>query len=146
MIRGGIVLGRGYEIANRDPSVLSARISAFGSICPASARKLPIRFAASRFISGMMCVYRGLFVPHLKRIVTEKSSPFLEITEHPVASDVCEIVTLSYSNTTETFEITISSAWQVSETAVGNVTRSDKKLLLAPENGLCRFTVKKMKQ
>lgn len=54
-------------------------------------------------------------------------------------------MTLSYSDTTNAFEITLSSEWQLSETAVGNVTLSDKKLLLAPENGLCRLTIKRTK-
>ncbi len=89
-------------------------------------------------------LYRELFAPHLKRIVTEKSSPFLEITEHPVTSDACEIVALSYSDTTNAFEITLSSAWQLSETAVGKTIVSGEKIHLSPENGLCRFIVKRI--
>ena len=91
-------------------------------------------------------LYRELFAPHLNRIVTEKSSPFLEITEHPVTSDTCEIVTLSYADSVEAFEITLSPAWGLTETAVGKVTASDKDLSLTPENGLCRFTVKRTKK
>ena len=91
-------------------------------------------------------IYRKIFSPHLHRIVAKKSSPFLEITEHPTASDTCEIVALSYTDTVETFKITLSPAWGLTETVVGKITASGKDLSLTPENGLCRFSVKLTKK
>ena len=89
-------------------------------------------------------IYKTIFTPHLNRIVCAKSSPFLEITEHPISDTLCEITALSYSDAETEFEIDLSPSWQITETLNGKITANTLNYLLQTDSkGLCSFITQK---
>lgn len=89
-------------------------------------------------------LYRQMFSDLADRKITEKSSPLLAVTEHPIDETFCAVVALNYGSKQE-YTLNIKEGWSLDRVEYGNVSRcAPGQLTVEPEeNSICRFVLKK---
>ena len=100
----------------------------------------PDAFADSHYYR----LYQLMFRDAADRRITEKSSPLLSITEHPIDETSCAIVAMNYGSE-QAYILTVKDGWTLADTQYGNVEQHSYKELRVslPQNTVCRFVLKK---
>lgn len=90
-------------------------------------------------------LYQLMFREAADRVITEKSSPLLSVTEHPVDENTCAVVALNYGSE-GSYTLTVKEGWKLSSAEYGKVAQLQPGMItVEPEqNTICRFTLKKI--
>lgn len=99
----------------------------------------PDAFADSHYYR----LYQLMFWDAADRRITEKSSPLLGITEHPIDETSCTIVAMNYG-LEESYTLTVREGWILNSVEYGKAEQAGNQISLSPaQNAICRFVLKK---
>ena len=90
-------------------------------------------------------LYKLMFSDLADRKIIDRSSVDLTVTEHPTGAEQCTVVAMNYGKQ-DCYTLTVREGWALDAVEYGKVCQtSDHTLTAEPEeNGICRFTLKKL--
>lgn len=88
-------------------------------------------------------LYRHMFCACTNRRITDKSSPQLSVTEHPIDDSTCTVIAMNYGPAAP-YTLYVRSGWTLTTVEHGTVSQpAPGKILVEPkENSICRFVLR----
>ncbi len=95
--------------------------------------------------TGYYRLYQHMFRNVSDRKITEKSSPQLAVTEHPVDENHCTVILQNYGSE-QAYTLTVKDGWALDTVQYGKVSLTNPNRLTAEpaQNSICRFQLKKL--